>query len=63
MKFSYNLSPMTVVVSETSKPFYEFLTSACAIIGGVFTVVGLLDSLIYQGMKSIKKKVALGKQG
>ena len=60
-KFTYDLSPMSIVVSETRRPFYTFLTSVCAIIGGVFTVIGLIDSLVYHSMRTLRKKVQLGK--
>jgi hypothetical protein len=39
----------------------HFLTGVCAIIGGVFTVAGLIDSLIYHSAKAIQKKMELGK--
>jgi len=42
-KFSYELSPVSVKVSQNGKPLYSFLTSLFAIIGGTFTVVSLLD--------------------
>ena len=42
-------------------PFYHFLTSLCAIIGGVFTVTGLIDSVVRQSLRSLKTKVSLGK--
>ena len=51
-----------IVVSEASKPLYHFLTTTCAIVGGVFTVAGILDSILYQSVKMIKKN-QLGKQG
>lgn len=60
-KFTYDLSPMSIVVSETRPPFYKFITSVCAIIGGVFTVIGLLDSMVYHGLRSFERKVQLGK--
>ena len=60
-KFTYDLSPMSIVVTETREPFYKFLTSICAIIGGVFTVIGLIDSMVYHSMRTLKKKIALGK--
>lgn len=41
---------------------YQFLTTSCAIIGGVFTVAGILDALLYQSFKVVKK-LNLGKQG
>jgi hypothetical protein len=51
-----------IVVRETSKPLYHFLTTTCAIVGGVFTVAGILDSILYQSAKMLKKN-QLGKQG
>ena len=54
--FIYDLSPIMVHVTEQSKSFLHFLTSLCSIIGGIFTVAGILDSLLYQGMKTISRK-------
>jgi hypothetical protein len=45
-RFSYDLSPMSVVISKKSKKLYEFITSICAVIGGTFTVVGLLSGFL-----------------
>eukprot|EP01114_Cavostelium_apophysatum_P014486 TRINITY_DN3775_c0_g1_i2.p1 TRINITY_DN3775_c0_g1~~TRINITY_DN3775_c0_g1_i2.p1 ORF type:complete len:390 (-),score=81.18 TRINITY_DN3775_c0_g1_i2:57-1226(-) len=59
--FMYELSPIMVKFTESRKSFAHFLTGVCAIIGGVFTVAGLVDSMIYQGMRTLKKKVELGK--
>ncbi len=42
-KFSYDLSPMAVAVRTTGKRWYDFVTSICAIVGGTFTTVGLVD--------------------
>eukprot|EP00878_Enallax_costatus_P040626 GHUV01046951.1.p1 GENE.GHUV01046951.1~~GHUV01046951.1.p1 ORF type:complete len:138 (+),score=44.82 GHUV01046951.1:77-490(+) len=61
-KVTYDLSPIQVVVREQGKAWYHFLTTTCAIIGGVFTVAGILDSILYQGFK-FARKVELGKQG
>jgi hypothetical protein len=38
------------------------LTTTCAIVGGVYTVAGILDGLAYTGWKAARK-VELGKQG
>jgi len=57
----YELSPIMVKFTEGRKSFAHFLTGVCAIIGGVFTVAGLVDSLIYHSMRSLKKKIELGK--
>lgn len=59
--FYYDLSPIKVVKKERRTPFVEFVTSTCAIVGGVFTISGIVDALIYHGQKVVKKKVDLGK--
>eukprot|EP00850_Spirogloea_muscicola_P010995 SM000066S20470 [mRNA] locus=s66:561351:566363:+ [translate_table: standard] len=60
-RFHYELSPMQVLISEHRRSFSHFLTNVCAIIGGVFTVAGILDSMLH-GAASLVKKVQLGKQ-
>uniref|UniRef100_A0AAY4EXY5 Endoplasmic reticulum-Golgi intermediate compartment protein n=1 Tax=Denticeps clupeoides TaxID=299321 RepID=A0AAY4EXY5_9TELE len=57
----YELSPMMVKFTEKQRSFTHFLTGVCAIIGGVFTVAGLIDSLIYYSARAIQKKIELGK--
>ncbi|KAI8800756.1 endoplasmic reticulum vesicle transporter-domain-containing protein [Cladochytrium replicatum] len=59
--FNFEISPMLVVMTEYRKPFTHFLTDVCAIVGGIFTVAGLLDSFIYTAEKTMKKKMDLGK--
>lgn len=61
-KFTFQTSAMQVVVQEQGRRWYHFLTTLCAIIGGVFTVCGILDNISYSTIKLIKK-VELGKQG
>lgn len=57
----YELSPMLVKYTEKRRSFMHFLTGVCAIIGGVFTVAGLIDSMIYHSAKALQKKIDLGK--
>ncbi|XP_029038336.1 endoplasmic reticulum-Golgi intermediate compartment protein 3 isoform X2 [Osmia bicornis bicornis] len=59
--FSYELSPLMVKYTEKAKSFGHFATNLCAIIGGVFTVAGLIDSLLYHSVRAIQKKIELGK--
>ncbi|XP_050123922.1 uncharacterized protein LOC126601275 isoform X2 [Malus sylvestris] len=59
--FFYDLSPIKVTFTEEHISFLHFLTNVCAIVGGVFTVSGILDSFIYHGQKAIKKKMEIGK--
>eukprot|EP01042_Synura_sphagnicola_P001410 gene1410-1606_t len=53
-RFTYDISPMAVVISRKGKKWYEFVTSICALIGGTFTVVGLVSgflSVIFKAKK------------
>jgi thiol-disulfide isomerase/thioredoxin len=52
-KFSYDLSPTAVVISQAGRRWYEFVTSLCAIIGGMFTVASLLSGVV----GTVKQKV------
>ncbi|CAL1544392.1 unnamed protein product [Lymnaea stagnalis] len=58
--FRYDLSPITVRYTEKTKPFYTFLVMVCAIIGGTFTVAGIIDGLVFSASEIIKK-AELGK--
>ncbi|KAL9403457.1 hypothetical protein Peur_000429 [Populus x canadensis] len=59
-KFHFELSPMQVLITENPKSFSHFITNVCAIIGGVFTVAGILDSILHNTFRMMKK-VELGK--
>jgi hypothetical protein len=59
--FFYELSPIKVELSESRRSFLHFLTSACAIVGGLFAVSGIVDATVYHGGRAIKKKIDLGK--
>jgi hypothetical protein len=52
---TYELSPIMVKFIEKKQSFTHFLTSCCAIIGGLFTVAGLLDSFVYRYYNLYKK--------
>ena len=45
--FIYDISPIMVKFTEKRTSFTHFLVSLCAIVGGVFTVSGIIDSVIY----------------
>lgn len=51
-KWSYEISPMVVSYLEESRTWYDYLTGVFAILGGTFTVVGMVDS----GLSSLSKK-------
>jgi hypothetical protein len=50
--FFFDFSPIKVKLTEEKMSLGSFLTSACAIIGGVFTVSGLIDSFYYHGRQA-----------
>ena len=52
---SYDLSPMAVAVRTTGKRWYDFVTSICAIVGGTFTTVGLIDAVAHKVLKAGKQ--------
>mmetsp|Transcript_18103 Transcript_18103/g.23814 ORF Transcript_18103/g.23814 Transcript_18103/m.23814 type:complete len:461 (-) Transcript_18103:301-1683(-) len=54
-RFSYTISPMGVVIKKGSRKWYDFITSICAIIGGTFTVIGVLDAMFYRLLKGNKQ--------
>jgi len=56
--FSYEISPILVAHRETRQSFAHFLTSTCAIVGGVLTVASILDSALFATQRSLKKSAA-----
>jgi len=61
--FSYEISPMLVIHRETRQSIAHFLTSTCAIVGGILTVAGIIDSLIYNGRNKLATGAADGQHG
>jgi hypothetical protein len=59
---SYELSPIAVVHRETRPPLFRLLVNLCAITGGVFAFLGLVDSLVFRGAEVLKKR-EMGKLG
>lgn len=51
-----------VTFIERRSSFLAFLTSTCAIVGGVFTISGIVDATVYHGQKMLRKKLEMGKQ-
>ena len=60
--FNFEISPMLVTFTEYRKPFSHFLTDLCAIVGGVFTVAGMIDSILFSAQRKLQFKTDLGKQ-
>jgi len=54
-KFVYDLSPISVNYRKESRQWYQYITSLFAIIGGVFTIVGMIESTIHSAAVKVKK--------
>ncbi|KAJ1442988.1 hypothetical protein B484DRAFT_321773, partial [Ochromonadaceae sp. CCMP2298] len=46
--FVYELSPFMIEASRIRMPLLHLTTKILAIVGGVFTVLGVADSLLYR---------------
>jgi len=51
----YEFNPFMVQKIEKVVPLSHFLTSVSAIIGGVFTVAGMIDAVLYRSYKGLRK--------
>ena len=61
-KFFFDPSPMQIYVSEERQKFYHFITTLMAIVGGVYSVMGIADGFVHNGLAALRKH-NLGKQG
>ena len=57
IKFSYDVSPMRVVLREETKPVLDWTLGMCALMGGVYTCSGLLEAFISNGVSVVKRRV------
>jgi len=57
----YDFSPVTVRYTEKREATSHFLVQICAVIGGIFTIAGLLDSVLHKGIVVLAKKAQIGK--
>ncbi|GAA5908587.1 retrograde cargo receptor ERV46 [Sporobolomyces salmoneus] len=60
--FNYEISPLKVTHLETRQSLAHFLTSTCAIVGGVLTIAGLIDGFVYQGGRRLKNASKGGRE-
>jgi len=52
--FNFDISPMLVVHRETRQSFAHFITSTCAIVGGVLTIASILDAALFSAGRALK---------
>lgn len=44
MYFYYEVSPVQAIVEEKQRGVLSFLTGACGVVGGVYTILGLVNT-------------------
>lgn len=59
--FRYDLSPITVEYKHTKMSFLTFLINVFAILGGVFTVAGIIDAIIHKSVLMLLRKAEMNK--
>ena len=61
MHFRYDLSPITVEYKLHKETFLNFIINICAILGGVFTVTGIIDAIIHKSVVILLRKAEMNK--
>jgi len=56
-KFSYDLSPVEVVIRKGDRRWYDFVTSIFAIIGGAFTVMSMTSGVLNVASTQFKRSI------
>lgn len=51
--FNYEISPLRVIQTERRPSFWHFMSNMCALIGGIVTIAGLIDGLIYRSRRGL----------
>lgn len=46
--FRFDLSPITVKYWQYKEDFSHFFVQLCAIVGGIFAVTGMFDSIVHK---------------
>ena len=61
VRITYDISPLVVEYRDETVPFYHFMTNLCAVIGGVYALIGFADMVVYYFSGVQREKVSLGK--
>ena len=51
--FSYDFYPVMLVKEEKQESAFAFLSNLCAIVGGVITLLGLIEQVLHQSTKAV----------
>lgn len=61
--FRFDMSPVTVRYWQYKQNIWHFLIQICAIVGGIFSVTGIIDALIHKSVAMLIIKSNMGKLG
>ena len=59
--FRYDLSAITVEYKQYKETFLNFFINICAILGGIFTVTGIIDAIIHKSVVLLLRKAEMNK--
>jgi hypothetical protein len=54
--FIYEISPFLIEIKRIRMPFLHLLTRLCAIVGGVFSIFGVIDATVFRIQNLISRK-------
>jgi endoplasmic reticulum-Golgi intermediate compartment protein 3 len=54
--FFYDFASVMMRIEHTSRSWSHFFTTLCAVVGGVFTVMGLLDGFLEKLVSAMSKR-------
>lgn len=58
--FNFEFSPITENIHQNKQSIISFIINICAIIGGVYTIAGIVDSMIHKSVSFVFKN-SIGK--
>lgn len=56
LMFSFELSPIKVIFTQQKENIVDFMTYICAIIGGIFTIASVVDTIIHRSVAALFKE-------
>ena len=55
LMFNFEFSPITENITRKQKNVIDFVINICAVISGVYTIAGIVDSMIYKSVSYVMK--------
>jgi len=58
---SYDVAPIQVQIELRKEPLVNLVVSLCAIVGGAYSIFGVLDGFLFTSSRAIRQKMSAGK--